>query len=147
MKALKKGLLLLFVFSSLIACTKESIQKPVDELKQSKDLHYGVWTFYQHEIEYYDGITQTSKKVEKFTNYSVEWKTDGTYIQNRNGSLQKGTWDLISPSVFVYDKGDVVNERYYYIIKLDSNYYYRKGPFNKAGGLYKDYLAVEYYKK
>ncbi len=147
MKLLKQGLIYLIVMSCLISCTKDTVEKPEDELKKSKDLHYGTWTFYQHEIEYYSGNTLISKKVEKFTDYTVEWKTDGTYIQNRSGTLFKGTWDLISPSVFVYDKGDLQNERYYYIIRLDSNFYYRKGPFNKAGGVHKDFLAVEYYRK
>ena len=147
MKILKCIFLFILLVTGLISCTKETIvEQKTDQLKTNKELHYGVWTFYQHEIESYSGTTMTGKKVEKF-NYTVEWKRDGTYIQNRNGSLQTGSWDLQSPSVFVYDKGDIENERYYYVIRLDSNFYYRKGPFNKNGGLYTNYLAVEYYKK
>ncbi len=123
------------------------VEKVTDDLKKNKDLHYGVWAFYQHEIESYSGQVMTGKKVEVYNRYTVEWKRDGTYIQNRDGMIQTGTWDLISPSVFVYDKGDAVNERYYYINRLDSNYYFRKGPFNKNGGIHRDYLAVEYYKR
>ena len=127
------------------SCTKEDIIE--DEFTKNKKLHYGIWTFYQHELESYLAGSQLDKKVEKFTNYTVEWKPDGTYIQNRNGSLQTGTWNLVSPSVFVYDKDNTTNERYYYIVRIDSNYYYRKGPFNKNGGLHRDFLTVEYYKK
>ena len=64
MKMLLSGISLLFILSTLSSCTKE-VQQPVDELQHSKNLHYGVWTFCQHEIEYYTLSTQTTKKVEK----------------------------------------------------------------------------------
>lgn len=139
-------ILTLFTLAVFISsCTKETIIQ--DELTRNKNLHYGTWMFYQHEIENYVSGNLINKKVERFTDYTVEWKQDGTYIQNRNGSVQVGTWDLASPGVFVYDKNNATNERYYYIVRIDSNYYYRKGPFNKNGGLHRDFLTVEYYKK
>jgi len=123
------------------------VEKQTDELARNKNLHYGTWKFYQHEIEWYSGTTMISKKIETFTNFTVEWKKDGTYVHNASGIVQTGTWDLISPSVFVYDRQNPENERYYYIVRLDSNFYYRKGPYNRNGGLHRDFLAVEYYKK
>jgi hypothetical protein len=148
MKAFKQSLLFIIIVLCLASCTKETIvEKTTDDLAKNKALHYGTWTFYQHEYERYSGTTELSKKVESFTNYKVEWRRDGTYTQNRNGAIQTGTWDLVSPGVFVYDKGNAENERYYYIYHLDSNYYFRKGPFNKNGGLHRDYLATEYYRK
>ncbi len=132
------------------SCKKETVTtiiRDIPDTKAIKDLHYGTWTFYQHEIETYAGGVMTNKKVETFTNYTINWKQDGTYSFNKNGTIVNGTWDLTSPGTFVYDKGDAVNERYYYILHIDSSLLYRKGPYLKNGGLYGNFLATEYYKR
>jgi hypothetical protein len=160
MRIVKCIVLLAFIVYVTGSCKKETVTikeithdtviikevSPAD-LKKNKELHYGTWTFYQHEIEFYTAGALTSKKVETFTNYTINWKQDGTYSFNKNGTIVTGTWDLLSPGLFVYDKNDPVNERYYYIFHIDSSLYYRKGPYLKNGGLYGTSLATEFYKK
>lgn len=145
MKLRKLSIFLAILCLINYSCSKKEMLQ--DELANARAMTVGTWSFYQHEIESFSGNTSTGKKIETFNNVIVQWKDNGTYILNRDGSIDTGTWELSSAKVFIYDKNDVNKERYYNTESLSNNFYTRKGPYKKDGSRYTTYLTTEYYKR
>lgn len=131
-------------------CKKEYITNltQIDSMAIAKGLILGHWISNHSEAQIYSGGTATSTViVAGGSNSYLNMNADSTYINFYNGTLNgSGTWQLLSSSYLVFDKG-TGQERYYFIIKLDKNVFITHGPFKANGTLYTTELDTNYLDK
>jgi len=147
-----RNFLLLFLIPILITfetgtsgCTKTVVQN-LDSLGIANSMLLGKWTAHQYEQEHYiNGMLVDKQLLVTGINSTLEYKKDGSYISFYQGvSSGNGSWQLVSPSKIVLDKGDAINERYYYILVLDKSNLITHGPFKSDGSLYGSFLWTLY---
>ena len=131
-----------FLVTINTSCKKETIKEvaaKVDSIAVTKGLYIGKWFVQMHERELYSGTTFTGKALEYFagTNTYSEYKADMTYTSMYKGApAGGGIWEILSGNYMVMDKGNPSQERYYYIIALDSKVMITRGPFKANGTLF-----------
>ena len=120
----------------------------MDSLKIAKGLLAGRWYGSNTVTETYSGSTLISNTVTFFPahNTYVDYSSDGTYANTDQGnSAGSGIWQLISPSYRVMDLGNPTQERYYFILQLDSHVLIEHGPFKKDGTFFFPTAIFTYY--
>ncbi len=134
-------LVILLIASSMTSsCSKtETIESTIDSIKITKSQMVGKWNVQHLERYMYSGGTFVGNQIEYYngTNTYTEYKSDLTYTSMYKGAAAgSGTWEIISPSYMVLDKGNPSQERYYYIIALDNKVQITHGPFKSDGTLF-----------
>ena len=122
----------------------------VDSMESVKTMLTGKWLVISGEVETYSGGNLIDRKFEYYSNPNtyIEYKQDMTYNALLLGSPNgNGLWELLSPYYLALNKGVVGQERYYYILKLDSKILITHGPFNADGTLYNNLLYTFYYSR
>jgi hypothetical protein len=136
-------------------CTKETIKEITHEITHDTtivrspsnlELITGKWNTTHHEYETYLGSVMTSKKLEYFTTFYLDLKSDGNYSVNNQEGITTGKWELASANNVVFDKG-TTNERYFYVIFLEQKTLSLRGPFKVTGEMKSNYLTSTYYRK
>lgn len=121
----------------------------IDSLATTSKYLVGKWNNSVEEREEYSAGIMVQKKITNYTgtNTNITYKTDGTYASNYMGAAAGGgSWQLLTPRVFVQDKG-VTDERYFQIVLLDSLNLVTKGPFKSNGEIKGNFLYTFHYKK
>ena len=151
-KAINLLLLSLFAVTFFVntGCKKEEITQVVnlDSIAIAKKLLTGRWYGSNTITETYSGSTLVSNTVTFFPAHKtyVDYGSDGTYANTDNGnSAGSGTWQLISPYYRVMDLGNPSQERYYFILQLDSHILVEHGPFKKDGTFFFPTSIYTYY--
>ena len=146
-------LLLLLLSVSFSNCEKETITKEITRdttiiIKPAniRDLLIGEWNEPHQEVEEYSNGLLVSKKQVVYLNFSLELKSDSTYISKVFDQVFTGKWQLISPYYLVYDKG-TEDERYYYILQIDEKTHVQKGPYTALDALFTSLLTTTYFEK
>jgi len=127
---------------AVTSCTKtETITQVVsiDSIKTTKALLLGRWFNTMTESRTYSGANLSNSRVDFYSGGGTytEFKSDLTYNSSYLGSPSgNGVWDITSASQITADKGNATQERYYYIIALDTKILITQGPFKKDGTFY-----------
>ena len=112
----------------------------------NQELVGGKWNTIHHEFETYLGTVMSSKKVEYFTGFYLDLKTDGNYSVNNQEGVTSGKWELVSANYIVFDK-NTASERYFYVLFVEPKTMALRGPFKRNGEMKLNYLTTTYYQK
>ncbi|MBC7903746.1 MAG: hypothetical protein H7Y27_09995 [Gemmatimonadaceae bacterium] len=117
-------------------------------MANTEELFVGFWHVKAHEIESYSNGVLVSKKWDFLsgTHTSHHYTSNKGYTSVYKGEdTGGGTWNFLSTKYFVFDKGVIGEERYYYLVVLDASVMITRGPFKADGTFYTPNTIYNFY--